>query len=165
MGHLLYQLSHRAPQEMFFTWKTEVADFSIKIRDNSFFVNFLGYIFKFDNNKSMDKGWKCISDFSSTLSVTKLVNGPLSLFQKSTTVRRSSTKHIFIVINIRFFRYTVTSTNTFSLFLKHSQHIKWVKHIIMTKCWTFYFRLVLTVWLVCWHVCFSPNWGKNESDP
>lgn len=29
--------------------------------------------------------------------------------------QKSSTKHIFIVINIRFFRYTVTSTNTFSL--------------------------------------------------
>ncbi len=58
----------------FFTWKTEVADFHMKIWNNSFFVIFLWYIFKFDYNQSRDtvqKGWKCIFDFSLTLNLSE----------------------------------------------------------------------------------------------
>ncbi len=61
---------HQGPRRFLFTWKMEVADFHLKIQNNSFFVIFFGYNFKFDNNKSRDmvqKGWKCIFDFSSAL--------------------------------------------------------------------------------------------------
>ncbi len=61
---------HQGPMRFFFTWKTKVADFYIKIRNNSFFVIFWWYIFKFDYNKSRDmvqKGRKYIFDFSLTL--------------------------------------------------------------------------------------------------
>ncbi len=56
--------------EMFFTCKKEVAGFNLQIRNNWFFVIFLWYIFETDYNKGKDvvqKGWKCIFDFSSTL--------------------------------------------------------------------------------------------------
>ncbi len=54
----------------FFTWKTEVADFHIKIWNNSVFVIFCDPFLKFYYSKSRDmvqKGWKCIFDCSSTL--------------------------------------------------------------------------------------------------
>ncbi len=49
---------------------TEVAHFNIKIWNNSLFVIFLWFFSKFDYNKSRDmiqKVWKCIFDFISTL--------------------------------------------------------------------------------------------------
>lgn len=59
----------------------------------------------------------------------------------------SSTKHIFILINIRFFMYTNSHEHK-QFFFRHSQHIKWAKHIISPNVGFFTFWLVLTVMYV-----------------
>ncbi len=61
----------------FFYMKDESGRLSYKIQNNSFFVIFLWYIFKYDDNKSRDmvqKDWKCIFDFSLTVCLTVLLS-------------------------------------------------------------------------------------------
>ncbi len=135
-------------------WKMEVADFTLKIQNNSFFVIFLWYIFNFDKKRSRDmvqKGWKCIYDFSSTFCYLPFCDAPKNgrLDQSSKQTGNSLIANL-VVLQTHAQTHTHTHTHTHTQRKTENKNLKthqrfWWKRSTERSC------------------CASPHSSKTSS--